>query len=152
MPVSVAVGSVAIRAGPCIVVEPCDVDLGEGRGRPEGLRNPLRLGGVYGIALPVARGGALDDDVPALPGHGATGRSPAVGCLTAPCAGRPPGATSSVRLDGDRHATHGGATIPVVMRSGYDIRSEPGSSLADPGKCSYRRASAYLISTASSNV
>ena len=62
----VAVRNVTARAEPRIVVEPGGIDLGEGQGRLERLCDPLRLVGVYGIAVPVVRGDALEDEVPAL--------------------------------------------------------------------------------------
>ena len=40
VPVPVAVGSVAVLAESCVVVEPGGVDLGEAQGRPECLGDP----------------------------------------------------------------------------------------------------------------
>jgi hypothetical protein len=65
VPAPVAIGRVAVRAEPC-VVEPGGVDLGEGQGRPERLRNPLRFAGVDGITVSVVRGDALEQEVPSF--------------------------------------------------------------------------------------
>lgn len=64
MPVVVAVGSVAVLAESCVVVEPGGVDLGEGQGRPEGRDDPLCPAGAYVVAVAVLGSDALEDEIP----------------------------------------------------------------------------------------
>jgi hypothetical protein len=61
----VAVGSVAVLAEPCIVVEPGGVNLGEGQGKPERPSDPLRSAGIYRVTtVSVLGSDALEDEDP----------------------------------------------------------------------------------------
>ena len=64
VPVSVAVGGVAVLAESCIVVEPGRVDLGEPQGRPERLGDLAGPAGVDGVAVAVVGCDALEQQVP----------------------------------------------------------------------------------------
>jgi hypothetical protein len=91
VPVAVAVGSVAVLAESCIVVESGGVDLGEAQGRPERLGDPPGTAGVDGAAVTVVGNDALEQQIPqfwlALPDdpvlHAVTkpGRSRGVGTI-----------------------------------------------------------------------
>jgi hypothetical protein len=64
VPVLVAVGRVAVLAESRVVVEPGDVDLGEGQERAERFGDPLRPAGIYEVAVAVVGGDALEDEIP----------------------------------------------------------------------------------------
>ena len=63
VPMVITVGSAAVLAESCIVVEPGDMDLGEGERRPERLRDPLCSACLYGVAVAVVDSNALEDEV-----------------------------------------------------------------------------------------
>jgi len=60
LPVTVAVGSVAVLAESGIVVESGRVDLGEAQGRPERLGDLTGPAGVDGVAVAVVGSDALE--------------------------------------------------------------------------------------------
>ncbi len=119
VPVLVAIGSVAVRAEPCIVVEPGGVYLDEGQGRPERMGDLLCPARVYGVAVTVVGGNALEEEIPlswlTLQQEGALLCAVLGQCSHS--AGSSPGATSSMRVEGDPHSAQSGVVIiPVTMR------------------------------------
>src|ERR1700722_6103319 len=67
VPVTGAVGSVAVLAESCVVVEPGRVDLAEAQGRPKCLGDQAGSAGVDGVAVAVAGCDPLEKQIP-LPG------------------------------------------------------------------------------------
>ena len=123
VPVAVTVWSVAVLAESCIVVEPGGVDVGEGRGN----RNALAICS----ALLASMGSPMYPFSVATPLKMRCHRSGSRCSRKKPCrrlshcshsAGSSPGATSSIRVDGDPHVRHdGAATIPAAMKPGYEL-------------------------------
>ena len=64
VPVALAVGSVAVLAESCIVVEAGGVDLDEAQGRPECLGDPAGPADIDGVAVAVVGGDAFEQEIP----------------------------------------------------------------------------------------
>jgi hypothetical protein len=93
------------------------VDLGAGQGRPERLRDPLRLACLNGVVVAVVGRNALDEEVPLA--QVAVQQEGALHCAgpLLPLGGNSSGATSSMRVEVIRIPRTGGvAIVPVTIR------------------------------------